>query len=572
MEKKLKKIMLILFVFLLGICNVKASSNTINSIRISIELDKKGNARVKEIWNMNVKEGTEVYKSMTNLGNSDISNFKVQENGKVYDTIDWDIDASFDEKKYKSGLHSVSGGYELCWGMSKYGNHTYEISYNLSDFVSNVEDKQMIYWKLVNNGMDPAPKKVYIDITAPFSFEDTIPVWGYGYKGYAYIKDGIIHMETEDSLSKSQYMVILAKFEPNTFDTSNDLEGTFDEWLDKAEEGTFDYDYGDDDLGFIDIVGIIFSFGIISFSIVAIAAVAGGNNGNGIPGKYDFKEKGKNFKDVNYFRDIPCNKDIYRAYFIATLYGLTKKKTDFLGSNLLKWLNEGRVKIIKTPAKLFKKEENSISLEKTFNETDLKKKNTVELEKKLYDMLCLASKDNVLEKNEFGKWCNKNYSKVLNWFDDVLKSEKKFLIDEGKLVNEIRKKYKIFNNSVYVIDNSLREEAEQLAGLKKFLIDFSDMKHKEAIEVHLWKEYLMFAQIFGIADKVAKQFKNLYPDVITDVDYSSVIFVNNVSYYGVSRATSARSAAESYSSGGGGFSSGGGGGGSFGGGFGGGTR
>ena len=81
----------------------------------------------------------------------------------------------------------------------------------------------------------------------------------------------------------------------------------------------------------------------------------------------------------------------------------------------------------------------------------------------------------------------------------------------------------------------------------------------------------MFAYIFGIADKVAKQFKNLYPEIASEMqnnnlDYNTFLFINTLSTRSVAAASSARSAAESYSSGGGGFSSGGGGGGSFGGG------
>ena len=92
---------------------------------------------------------------------------------------------------------------------------------------------------------------------------------------------------------------------------------------------------------------------------------------------------------------------------------------------------------------------------------------------------------------------------------------------------------------------------------------------KEAIEVKLWDEYLMFAYLFGIADKVAKQFKNLYPEYIENldnIDFDTIIFLNTISVRSVSAANTARSRAQSYSSGGGGFSSGGGGGGSFGGG------
>ena len=41
-----------------------------------------------------------------------------------------------------------------------------------------------------------------------------------------------------------------------------------------------------------------------------------------------------------------------------------------------------------------------------------------------------------------------------------------------------------------------------------------------AIEVKLFEEYLILAQMMGIAKKVAKQFKNLYPEIIyTSYDY-----------------------------------------------------
>ena len=111
-------------------------------------------------------------------------------------------------------------------------------------------------------------------------------------------------------------------------------------------------------------------------------------------------------------------------------------------------------------------------------------------------------------------------------------------------------------------------EAKELKGLKKFLEEFTLIDKREAIEVALFEEYLMFAQILGIADKVSKQFKKLYPDIIQNYnyDFDDVFLIYAISSSGISKANTAKSRAESYSSGGGGFSSGGGGGGSFGGG------
>ena len=75
----------------------------------------------------------------------------------------------------------------------------------------------------------------------------------------------------------------------------------------------------------------------------------------------------------------------------------------------------------------------------------------------------------------------------------------------------------------------------------------------------------------GMADKVAKEFKDVYPELAADPNYiNNYNTIGRVVYFSdtsVRAATSAHAAAaSSYSGGGGGFSSGGGGGGSFGGG------
>ena len=175
-----------------------------------------------------------------------------------------------------------------------------------------------------------------------------------------------------------------------------------------------------------------------------------------------------------------------------------------------------------------------------------------------------ASTDGILEKNEFKKYCNKHYDSILKWFDEIFDDTTDKLVEENQIL--------ALKHNKYTLRPVLREEAIKLKGLKKFLIEFTNIKSKEAIEVKLLNEYLMHAQLFGIAKKVAKQFKELYPELITDDSYTSVIFINDFSTTSVSAATAAHSRANSYSAGGGGFSSFGGGGGSFGGGGGGGAR
>ena len=145
------------------------------------------------------------------------------------------------------------------------------------------------------------------------------------------------------------------------------------------------------------------------------------------------------------------------------------------------------------------------------------------------------------------------------------------LIKLGEITLEKRGKF--LKRNCYILSDNLIQEAVNIAGLKKYLEEYTLIHEREPIEVKLFEDYLIFAQIVGIADKVAKDFKDLYPEMIETSSFSSyddIIFIRTVTNKGISAAQTAKSRAESYSSGGGGFSSGGGGGGSFGGGSGGG--
>ena len=68
------------------------------------------------------------------------------------------------------------------------------------------------------------------------------------------------------------------------------------------------------------------------------------------------------------------------------------------------------------------------------------------------------------------------------------------------------------NITAKVVSPVLLNDAIHLKGLKKFLLDFSIMPEREYFEVHIWEEYLIFAQLLGIADKVEEQFSKLYPN------------------------------------------------------------
>lgn len=533
-------------------------ANDIKKITMDIYVDNFGNAHVKEEWTATLSSGTEGYKPYYNLGNSEIKDYQVSLNNKYFTTLsNWDIDASFSEKSYKAGINEINNGYELCFGISNYGTNTYKMEYTITNFVSQTEDSDMIYWQLIPYDLSDKPDYVYIKIYSDFSYDKDLPVWGYGnYGGYAYVYDGYIELVHEDELNSDEYMTVLVKFPKNTFKTNSILNNDFNYYYEMAEDGATTYSDKNSvwDVLLTILIGII---NFIPYIIVIIIIIYSAGKGEYGTKRLKFNKKKIKMKEINYFRDIPCNKDIFKAYWVACQYGLVEKKTDFLGAILLKWLKNKNIENTTVTSGILKKEERAIRL---ITSDRLSGK-----EKELFDMMLTSSGDGTLESNEFTKWCKKNYKKILGWFNEVIDNTTMDFVNDGL----IREEKKTFGKTYYVSDD-MYEYGIQMAGLKKFLNEFSNIKDRESIEVNLWEEYLMYAQIFGIAKKVAKEFKKLYPDVITDDAYNDVIFINTISYSGVSAASVAKQRAQSYSSGGGGFSSGGGGGGSFGGGGGGG--
>ena len=558
--KKILKIFVIYIFCLLFFCvfqNVEA--NSINKISMDIYIDDNGNATINETWTCTTNSGTEVYHPYYNLGKSEIENLTVTDNGTTYQTLSsWDTSGTLSEKAYKCGINKVTNGVELCWGISEYGSHVYEVKYTISNFIAELTDSQMIYWTLIPYDFSNSIGSVYIKIHTNFDIPDSVGVWGYGnYGGTSYVYDGYIEMQSDGRLDTNEYMTILVKFPSNTFNTSNLLNHDFNYYYEMAEEGSTKYNKKTVDIGTIlasimNVIFFILVFGIIVFSWIAVL--------KSISKAKVHLEKRK-LDDLPYYRDIPCNKDIFRAYYIGYNYGLIKNKTDLLGAIILKWLKDSVIRMEQKESRgIFKKENILIYL----NEANPTKTITNEKEKKLFDMLYSASKDGILENKEFEHWCNKSYSKILKWFEDILEEQKKILLEQGNIKIEERKFLKIFKNKVKVATPELEQEAIELAGLKKFLKEYTLIKDREAIEVTLFEEYLIYAQMMGIAKQVAKEFKDLYPEIIEQSNFSSyenIIIINAYTTHGMATAKSAESRANSYSSGGGGGGSFGGGGG-----------
>ena len=560
-----------LIVFIIPI-SVKADH--IYDIDMDIYIDKYGNAEITEVWDVKADSGSEWYKTMYNLDGSNLFNYVVYMDGVKLDRKFWKVSESLSEKAGYYGTVYTDDGIELCFGKNDMKRHTFTLKYTISNYIFNTNDSQVLYWTLI-----PKIKldNFTIDVTSYYSFSDTLDVWGYGYRGYAYVKDGKINMSNEKNLH-NQYVVLLVKFPLNTFETDFKIDEyiNFNDVYKQAEKGTFKYinrlnevfiffkDFLIKLLYFLLIFilvypSIIWKFIIKIFKILRKKIVK----------EYGYINNKKiNKKNVLMFRDIPCNKDIYYANTLIKLNNFDYNKTNIFGAIILKWVKYNKISFNNFNGEVFDKDTSVIDLTKNpVFDTDL--------ETNLFNMIYKASNDGYLEVYEFEKWCKKNYSKFLNLFD---KFENE-MINKLKKENLIRKRiYRKECKKENVLTDIIYNDSVKLYGFKKYLNDFSKISTKEVMEVKLWDEYLIFAYLFGIADKVAKQLKNIYPEIVEQInfDYDMVRYISlfsnntfrvaNISKTSKEFRKSARKSAESYSFGGGGFSSSGGGGGSRGGG------
>ena len=240
-----KKILLFLMMMLFMPLSVLA--DTIYSVSMNVNILEDGTANIVEKWDVKADSGSEWYKTMYELNNSKLTNYKVFVDGEELEYKEWDVDESLSEKSGYYGINNTYKGIELCFGKGDFKRHTFTVSYTLSNYVFNTEDSQVLAWVLF-----PEATVGYFtaEISSYYKFPDTLDVWGYGYKGYAYVENGVIKLSTEKSLN-NEYISLLVKFPLNTFNTDNvdSRYKTFNDVYEVAQEGTFDYDYDTDNSG-----------------------------------------------------------------------------------------------------------------------------------------------------------------------------------------------------------------------------------------------------------------------------------------------------------------------------------
>ncbi len=529
----------------------------INDIDITVRLNPDGSGDLSEVWDVEVESGTEWYVPVGNLDRMDIKDFRVYENGVefVNEGRHWDVDRSAREKAGRCGIVDKGRqGLELCWGQGSYGPHRWTVRYRIEGLVQAYDDYDGFNFMFVNPGMGsgPAHVRVVLENGASDSLwtSGNVRVWGFGHEGEIHVTDGRVVQETSGKMSSDARVITMVRFDKGLFSPAVVNEGPFSDLQDRAMKGS---SYGEDDPieGFIKFV-MALAVGAFLFVVVVFPIMIG------MGYKYRKSIFGTR-KITGWYRDVPLGGNIPAAYYIYKKGCLVSNgQSGILGVYFLKWIMDGVVRVIPDG-----RNRKRVSLDFSAEAPDFPDS----CEKEVYSIAREAAGSNlILETNELNRWSEKNADKFMSIPEKIESAGFGWLADRRYMEGLTR------------CSEAGKAEARRVIEFRNFLKDFTLSRERGAEEVALWKEYLVYAQLFGIADKVAKQFRKLYPEQFGQLAdecglndwmlYYFIINNNRVTQEAFVRATATKAEAAGM----GGHTSFGGGGGFSGGGFGGGSR
>lgn len=635
LKKALITILLTLGIILLTNTISMASSDfTLKSMNFDAKLNEDGSMDVIETWNIKVHSMThtlfktfeidqEKYKEITNVSVLEVTD------GNEFQFEEKNVEVNHVDKNCYYGLINKKGDYEIAWGINeRRGDKTYQVKYKVVDAVKNYSDCSELYWQFIGKDFEVDIDKVTGTVTIPLNISSVpIRAWAHGPLNGNIVIDSAIQASFEiEYLDSGNFLEVRLAMPKEAFLTNknvideNRLQTIINEetkWANEANEIRQRQierrkQKELENQIITDVITII----IVIICIFLITRII----------KYVriLKEnpKMKPTQELEYFRDIPYEAEspaqaAYLYYYGKGNYNSNLPK--IMSSTMLNLCMKNYISF-ELPQQGDKKDEVRVSIKESDKELTEDEKIVLEL------LGNVNKKENSFTMKELNKYA-KNYSTFfLNKLEKIEKKVKEYHEQKKNYDAQIYKKGEdwklkaggyvlliiasvctavieliaipilslVLSIICIIMCNKIAkrfsgitqdgvDEKEKWEGLKKYMEDFSMLDKREVPELVLWEKYLVYATAFGIADKVLKQLKVVYPQIAQD-DFTAGNYLGLMYYSGLQNSfihnldrsinsayqgsVSARAASYSYSnsSSGGGFGGGFSGGGGFGGG------
>lgn len=631
--RRLRFNMFIILTFILFCFNNKeifAGYLEMNNLEFYIQINEDSSMNVTEIWDIDIDETNTLYKTF----NKDSSKYTAIKDVLVTNMQTNQVLNQIDEymyhvpENYFFGLDNNEDKFEIAWGVgldNSSDTRKYKIEYKIENAVTIYNDCAELYWQIIGNEFAIPIENVTGKILLPLGniSKEDIKVWG-----HTESLNGIINITDNNNIEfklenipennmieiRTAFPKELVKTSAREYD-SNALENIINEetkWADEANQRRAVEQATNN------IIAICITGGCLVASIIQLGAL--------LKIRKNLKSKLKPIIDVEYFRELP-RQDATPAQAQAILAKCTSNVYLSLGpvfSATLMDLNLKKFILFRVEKNEKNKETITIIVNKSVPEEKLTKD-----EQLVYDFInnAVTRKENKeITIKELQKYIESNSTKIYSLNSNMNNTIQEFLNSSDYINKEDVSKnnsliinfilaiiitflmllgfmimydlaipkiflgiligYAVYNVG-YCILNVITatklnlytqkgvDELDKWQGLKKYMEDFSSMKDKELPSIVLWEKYLVYATAFGIADKVIKQLKLVYPELTRD-DYfmtrtSSVMYIATHTDFNrsfssavsnsITMATSSGSGNGGGFSGGGGFGGGGGGGG-----------
>ena len=450
-----------------------------------------------------------------------------------------------------------NGKFEIAWGANaKNTTRTYKISYKIIDAIKNYNDCSEFYWQFISTDSEIPADLVKGTIKLPVAVanKEDLKVWAHGplNGNIQIVSNDTVEFEVQD-FDENTMLEARVVTPTNVFYSNQNVNNQVklnsileqeQKWADEANAKREELAKQEQQRKTLFTIGMIITniIGVL-VTIIVIKKII----------KYHkiLKETPivKPEQEFEYYRDIP-NESATPAQAGFLYYfknsGLQYNMSKIISATMLDLCMKKYIEFEVIPDK---KEQIKVIIK---NE-DITKLS--EDEKMVYELLQKIPKKDTdsFTMKEFEKYASSHSSSILNSFNKIEKIAKETAKQEGNYDEELIKKQNSWSSqgvvyaflavisifimqlliipsiiaAVYCFKLSSRynrltqkgvNEKAMWVGLKKYMEDFSMIKDKTVPELILWEKYLVYATAFGIADKVLKQLKVVYPQ-ITDTDY-----------------------------------------------------
>lgn len=521
----------------------------VHDVTILVEPQESGDIRITETWDITPYSGTEWYTEIPHISVEDIrdvsihdetgqpfvvGNETVEEGNKFY----WRTQKTREEKTNLCGYSYSQGpnsALRISWGISALAvRHQYTVQYTLPNQIKGTSEADTLLLRFLTYHPTASIARATVTVKNNGTVLDAqnTNMGAYGYNGTLFFENGNIVASTRQPLLPEENISLHLAFSPSLFNISTSTE--FDDSFIPEQyklEPFFTSNTGDG--GYITTQEIVRSSSysprkstlmatlfvaamvIVCLFPVWISSIIGFLRKRKIAKYYKSKNFGINkahknsyLKQMDYCRTIPYQGNLSASIWTLQILQLPPKDSDIISSFVMRWAHNGIVQFVgesSHQASTLEAQQIAFVANPPVNVEYMEP-----LEHQLYTILKSASgKDQLLASKELDVWAKdkENARTIIAWKRSIHSS----CMQSAEQRQAVEKFTFATRTPKYGLADAGIAEAKNLLGLKHYLLDFTLVHERMPPEVHLWKEYLVYASLFGIADEVEKAFSNLYP-------------------------------------------------------------